>query len=199
MKNFKLLLIVVLFLFNEELIFGQSDSISIIKPFGMGLHIEHFGLNNRGDINNGLANKVLLSISPINKLRLEPEIGFKFNSVDANQAVYLGLGIFTMIQKERLNFYFGLRLKYSIIKWEDFQIETINGNSTIITIYNKIKRFSIGHTLGCEYYFGNNFSLGGEFAFVYGTINIIEPEPIYSDGKSNTMSSDIGLFIRFYF
>jgi len=73
-------------------------------------------------------------------------------------------------------------------------------SSSETTSSETTNRFIIGPAIGCEYYLGDNFSFGGEFALKYGSMKTVEdPEPFdYKDEKSYYFTTDSGLFIRFY-
>jgi len=204
MKNSKLIILGAVFCFSGSQLFSQTESSpsSIIKPFGIGLHIEQFKLNDINDLYNAPANKIIFTISPTHSLRLEPEFGFmttKNKTTDLkNNSIYMGLGAFAMIQRNKLNVYGGLRFEYAVIKWENGY--TYNG-STTITTSNKTNRFIIGPVIGCEYYLGDNFTFGGEVGLKYASLKTTEdPNPANKkDEKSNYFTTDTGLLIRFYF
>lgn len=202
MKISKLIILGAIFCFSCSQLFSQTESSSIIKPFGIGLHIEQFKLNDIGDLYNSPANKIIFTISPNHSFRLEPEFGFttgKNKSTDLkNSSIYLGLGAFGMIQRNKLNIYSGLRFEYAVIKWENGY--TYNGSTTISTS-NKTNRLTIGPVIGCEYYLGDNFTFGGEVGLKYASLKTTEdPNPSnYNDEKSNYFTTDTGLLIRFYF
>lgn len=176
MKISKLIFLGVIICFNYSQLFSQTENTSLIKPFGIGLHIEQFKLNDIGDLNSAPANKLIFIISPNNSLRLEPEFGFKTGKNKTsdlkNSGIYMGLGVLGMIQRNKLNIYGGLRSEYAIIKWDD----AFGYNSTKTS--NKTNRLSIGPAIGCEYYLGENFAFGGEAGLKYATLKTIEdPKP----------------------
>ena len=201
MKMIRFILVGTVLLLNFGFLMGQTESGPLIKPFGIGLHIEQFKLSDIGDLNLAPANKLEFIISPTNSFRLEPEVGVKFGKDKTNNlknsSVYLGLGAFGMIQRSKLNIYLGLRLEYAMLKWDD----TYYSGYTNTNVQYKTNRFTIGPALGCEYYLGENFSFGGELALKYATMKTtIDPKPTgYKDGEGNYFTTDTGLFIRFYF
>ena len=201
MKISRLIILGAIFCFNCSQLFSQTESSSLIKPFGIGLHIEQFKLNDIGDLNSSPANKIIFTISPNNSLRLEPEFGFKTGKNKTsdlkNSSIYMGLGALGMIQRNKLNIYGGLRFEYAIIKWDDGYV--YNGTSTKTS--QKTNRLTIGPVIGCEYYLGDNFAFGGEVALKYATLKTTkDPKSTnYKDQESNYFTTDTGLFIRFYF
>ena len=195
MKNFKLILLGAILCFNFSTLFSQTESKSLIKPFGIGLHIEQFKINDILDLQNTPANKIVLSISPSKSFRLEPELGLRFAKSQANSAsassVSLGLGAFGMFQRNKLNLYAGVRLEYA----------TMKSTSTYSTATNLSNRIMAGPALGAEYYLGENFTFGGEVGLRYASsTTTIDPKPTgYTDTKSSYFTTDTGLFVRFYF
>lgn len=180
-------------------LFGQTDSTSIIKPFGIGLHLEQFKINDISDLTDFPGNKIALSISTGNSFRFEPEFGFrsgKGESGDLNtksSTVTLGLGSFIMFQHKKLNTYIGFRMELGIMKFtEDYMGSKVT---------EKSDRFLIGPAIGAEYFLGEKFSFGGEI----GLRNVSskttkEPKPTgYQNEKISFFATDTGLFVRFYF
>lgn len=198
LRRFIILLAIICFNFSQ--LFSQTEVTSLIKPFGIGIHIEQFKLNDLTDL-RAPANKIIFSISPSNLFRFEPEFGFKMGedkNIDAKYSgFYMGLGALGMFQRNKLNLYGGLRFEYAFIK-EKRTYTAINFIETTST--ETTNRFIIGPAIGCEYYLGDNFSFGGEFALKYGSLKTVEdPEPVdYKDEKSYYITTDSGLFIRFY-
>lgn len=200
MRILRIVFLVAIICFYCNQLFSQTESSSIIKPFGIGLHIEQFKLYDIEDLDNAPANKIILVISPNNSFRLEPEFGLKtgddITSDLKNSSIYWGLGALGMIQHNGINIYGGLRFEYAIIKWEE------SGSAfDYKKITNKSNRIIIGPAIGCEYYLGDNFALGGEVALKYAILKTTkDPMPsYYKDQESNYFVTDTGLFIRFYF
>lgn len=198
MKISRIIILGAVICFNCLQLFSQSESSSLIKPFGVGLHIEQFKLNDINDLNSAPANKIIFTISPSNSFRIEPEFGFKTGKNKTsdlkNNSIYMGLGALGMIQRNKLNIYGGLRFEYAILNWDDAY--GYNGSKTSY----KTNRLTIGPAIGCEYYLGDNFSFGGELVLKYGSLKTTqEPNPSnYKDKESNYFTTDTGLFIRFY-
>jgi hypothetical protein len=180
---------------------GQSQDTckTLIKPFGFGLHIEQFKLNDITDLNDAPANKLIFTYSPNCHFRIEPELGFRFNndktSNTKTNGVFYSLGIFGMVQHNKLNLYSGLRLEYDNIQSKSNN-DIING----VALNNTTNRFMIGPVLGGEYFLGNNFTLGAEVAIKYVTLKKTYSVPNQDENdNSNYFMTDSGLFLRFYF
>ena len=77
MKTTKILALLSLFILFFNQLFAQDDKKSIIKTFGIGLHIEQFKLNDISDLGDAPANKIVFVISPVKSFRVEPEIGYR--------------------------------------------------------------------------------------------------------------------------
>ncbi|MCX6223652.1 MAG: outer membrane beta-barrel protein [Bacteroidia bacterium] len=198
MKKFKFVILGAIICFNFGTLFSQTEKKSLIKPFGIGLHIEQFKLNDITDLANSPANKIILSISPSRSFRLEPELGLRFakdqNSDNSSNCVYMGLGALGMFQRNNLNLYAGLRFEYGMI---NVNSKDYNGAKRT----DETNRVTLGPVLGAEYYLGENFTFGGEVGFRYVSIgSTVSPKPTgYEDSKTSNFSTDTGLFVRFYF
>ncbi len=199
MKIIRFILFGAILQLNLGLLMAQTEKVALIKPFGIGLHIEQFKLYDLTDVNYAPANKLIFTISPWSSFRFEPEFGFRFNNDKTNSkknhGVYFGLGAFKMIQHNKLNIYGGVRIEYASIKWNIGGSSLIygaaGGNPTSFTT-----RFTIGPALGCEYYLGENFAFGGELGLKYASLKSTISD---KELKSNYFTTDTGLFIRYYF
>jgi hypothetical protein len=204
MKISKVLLFGVVACFGITQLFGQTAaSTSAIKSFGIGLHVEQFKYNDVSDFNSAPANKIVLTFNPSSSFRIEPEVGFRSGKNTTsnlkNSSINLGLGLFSMSLHNKLNFYYGLRLEYANIQYEDHDSE-FSGYGTK-TISHATNRFSIGPAIGCEYFLGDNFTFGGEVAIKYASLETTESPKAsnYKAVDSNYFTTDAGLFVRFYF
>lgn len=192
MKTSKLALLGVIFCFNFSYLLSQTEKPSLIKSFGIGLHLQQFTSNYLFDMESLPTSKFILVISPNNFFRLEPEFGFwtaKEKSEEVSMKnINIGLGVLGMIQYNKLNTYGGLRCEYALTKYGDD------------TSY-KSNNFSISPTIGTEFYLSENFSFGGEIAFKYSSMkSSIDPLPTYfEESEISSFSTETGLFIRFYF
>ena len=178
---------------------GQDNEDEPIKLFGLGMHIEQFKLVDiASDITTAPANKIMLTITPNNKFRIEPEVGLNFfndkESELKNKSIHFGVGTFGMFQRGKVNLYTGLRFEYANISVEYFDWNT-GDKST-----ERINRISLGPAIGAEYFFGKHFSFGGEISLKYMNLKS-------KDGRNNNgadrdevyFTTDSGLLLRFYF
>ncbi len=178
--------------------FGQkSDNSTDLKVFGFGMHIEQFKLTDiTMDISTAPANKLVLTITPTNNFRLEPEIGFNnLNNKESelkDKSVHVGIGGYGMFQKGKTNFYGGLKFEYANIS-----TEYTDWNSDKQT--DKIKRFTLGPAIGAEFFFGKHFSFGGEIGIKFMNLKSKDSQNNDWDHKQNYITTDSGLLLRFYF
>ncbi|MHC1702884.1 MAG: hypothetical protein AB9846_03145 [Tenuifilaceae bacterium] len=197
MKKLRLVTLIAILCFSVNQLFSQTESTSIIKPFGIGLHIEQFKINDISDLEMAPANKIVFTISPLATFRIEPEIGFKYGkdkeSENKVRFTNIGFGMYAMAQKNKLNFYYGIKLELGVMK-------VIEKEFTDEYTY-KTNRTMLGPVVGVEYYLGENFTFGGEFGFKYvKTKSTIDPTPTgFEDDENTYYTTDSGLFIRFYF
>lgn len=196
MKKVNLLNVVMItfILFSCSTMYGQNRNDSSLKLFGLGLHMEQFRLNDL-NLNFIPANKIIFTINPNNNWRIEPEIGFNnINNKDAelkDKSLSLGIGVLGMYQRGRANIYAGLRFEYS-----DISHEYLSGFGKKQT--EKLVGLAIGPVVGVEFFFGHNFSIGGEVALKY--INLKAKDSQYDDDAEQvTITTETGLLLRFYF
>ncbi len=177
-KNFISILIILLISFDT---YCQSKDSVMLKPIGIGLHIEQFKIADL--LNEQLApvNKLVLVLNSNNNFRIEPELGFRTGkSNDVNNSVLaFGIGVFGMNQRNKLNLYYGGRFEYAKVSIS----ETEMYSSDITTLM-------IGPAFGAEYFLSEIFSLGGEMSLLYTHL---------SSGTNYYWSTNTGLFFRFYF
>lgn len=177
----------------------STESSSFIRTFGVGIHLEQFKIHDTGGyFENIPANKIVFTINPSRSFRLEPEFGFNTNkrtmgdTERKNNNWNMGLGTFGMTQFNRLNVYYGARFAYDIQTSKEMYA---NGNET-----TKVNFFTLGPAIGCEYFLANQVALGGEFGIKYGTISTDEEDSQFPDDEDeNSLWTDTGLFLRFYF
>lgn len=153
--------------------------------------MEQFKTNDLTDPYYVPITKFVLNININNSFRLEPEIGFNIGiNNNKNKNLGLGLGVFHLRQINKLNIYVGVRCEYNKMKVRD---DSYNINST-----RETKKLHTGPALGCEYFFGDHFSIGGELGvkFTYFTTTL---NPGGMSDSNSFMSSDTGLLLRFYF
>ncbi|MDH5366619.1 MAG: hypothetical protein OEW67_06500 [Cyclobacteriaceae bacterium] len=203
------LAILLALVFSNYVVYAQdSDESNDLRVFGLGMHIEQFKWLDIASF-SGVApvNKIMLTITPSNSFRIEPEFGFNYynNKTGANsntgylknRVTTFGIGVFGMKQWTKTNIYYGLRMDNGIVKneYEDFNF---NGNLIIET--EKINRFSIGPSIGVEYLFGKHFSFGGEIGIKSITNKSTNSQfSVNGETKESYFATDTGLLIRFYF
>ena len=204
-------LIILIFTFQKT--FSQETDFETdteLKKFGIGLHIEQFKIQDLWSSSFAPVNNIIFTISPSNKWRLEPSIGFSnakdeygsgtYTSTSTIKGIYFGLGGFGMYQAGKTNLYFGARIEQAKIIDES----KYSGGGTTNTNTNTTKRFMIGPVIGAEYFLGKHFSFGGEVAlknYSYKTesIDSSNPNPTPQENESNSFSTETGLLLRFYF
>ena len=181
----------------------DTDDLQINK-FGIGLHVEQFKMIDLMSYDFVPLNKLILSISPSEKFRIEPSIGFSsskseedddtYNEKDTNSGVFFGIGALGMKQVGSTNIYYGIRFEYGNLTSKN---ESTNYSRTVTS-----RRIMVGPVVGAEYFLGKHFSFGGEIALKnYSSKNKFE----YSDPDNNfettgsLFSTESGLLIRFYF
>ena len=181
----------------------KNDSSSIIKPFAIGLHYEQFKIY---DLDHNYdfylenyypapVNRVVITINPQRHFRIEPELGAHFSnqkvygSWSKSTGLHLGLGIFRMYQKDKLNVYSGVRIEYQYT-----EIKTSYPNA----IKPKSNTYIFGPVIGGEYFLGTNFTIGAEIGLKYFKLKSNYSNSTYEDVNSSNFLISYGLFIRFY-
>lgn len=176
---------------------ATTEAASIIRPFGVGIHLEQFKIHDMGGYYENIpSNRIVFTINPSRSFRLEPEFGFNTNKRTVGDTERksnnwnLGLGTFGMTQFNKLNIYYGARFQYDIQSSKG--IYATSGETT------KVNFFTLGPALGCEYFLANQITLGGELGVKYGTISSDDNDTSNSE-EENSLWTDTGLFLRFYF
>ncbi len=192
------LLAIGLLTFSNIQLSGQNteEQMTGIKTFGLGMHVEQFKLSEIAmDLATAPANKIVFTINPTNNFRLEPEIGFNyFKDKDSDlrdKSYHVGLGGFGMIQRGKTNIYGGLRFEYARI------LNEYHENYDVVET-EKSNRFSFGPAIGAEYFFGPNFSFGGEIGIENMALKTKNSQYNNEDTKQNYFATKTGLFVRFY-
>lgn len=201
MKQFviRILTILALLGINNSIVKSQTNETTPeIKVFGLGLHIEQFRLS---DLSTNISlvpvNKLIFTVTSKNRFRYEPEIGFSYERDKdndlSNKTMHIGLGVYGMTQKGRTNIYGGVKFEYANISSEYFDWDTFAKETM------KVDRFSIGPTIGAEYFFGDHFSIGGEINLIYRDIKTTNSQYSFDNENSDFVSIETGLLLRFYF
>jgi len=118
------------------------------------------------------------AVIPTKEGKIEPSIGYFGMSEGENSInmTSLGLGLLkNYYSNENIKSYAGIRGVYMIIAATDQDSESI---------------MSLSAVTGAEYYFNNNFSIGGETRFTY-----LKPN---DDSDMSMRNLDSVLFFRFY-
>jgi hypothetical protein len=187
-------------LLTSTVLYGQdSEEKFNVRKFGIGLHIEQFKLTDiTTNIYSTPPNRIVLTITPFSFIRIEPEIGFNrvknkdyMELIDKN--FVFGIGGYGMIQRGRTNIYGGI--KFDLCKISDEYIETYPFSVEKATT----DRLAIGPVVGSEYFFGNHFSFGGEVGIKMIKLKTENAQYSGDNGEMNYLTTDTGLFIRFYF
>ncbi|OFX39328.1 MAG: hypothetical protein A2X08_04190 [Bacteroidetes bacterium GWA2_32_17] len=120
------------------------------KPVGLGVDVAGvLGWTDENETYRTYSPMVIfLSLTPDPNFRIETEIGALFFS-GGDAYYYFSFGLLGMWQKEKANFYSGVKL----IRITDAQITTFNP------------------TIGGEYIFGEHFSIGSEIGFPFAIAN----------------------------
>jgi hypothetical protein len=187
---------------NVGYLVAQTTPAFSVKHLGIGMHIEQFRVSEVGNMYTAPVNKILLSWNPDQAFKVEPEFGFISGKNKAddlkNSGMYLGLGLFGMTQRNRLNIYGGARLEAATIKWED-KVYTGSGPYTIQK--TKAQRYSLSPVVGGEYFLADNFTFGGEVGLKFMAYKtVVTPSSSYNNEDDQTaLTTETGLFVRFYF
>jgi hypothetical protein len=141
--------------------------------------------------------KIVMSVSPFKHMRFEPEFAINFlRTKEFNiklRTIYYGLGIFGMIQKQKMNIYGGARfgLMKSINRDFDYNTGSIETGEAV--------SYSLEPVIGAEYLFGNHFSVGAEMGVNFYNVNTYDYPNTGGDIKISYILTDTGVFFRYYF
>ena len=166
--------------------FGQESEPKLeLTKIGLGLNFTPFNLTDYYSVDYS-PSKLMITYTPIKFLRIAPEIGYmstKDNNYKTSFLAY-GAGLFFMNQKGKTNIYGGPKVEFATTKYT-------NGSET-----SKAGRLTIAPTIGAEYFLGQHFSLGGEFALKFISFKAIDSGSNPDDKITTTGAS---AQIRFYF
>ncbi len=150
------------FLLTQPLLAQENENNG--SKFGFGVHlfdiVDHNYFNDSSPLNS-----VLMTIDFNDKIRLEPSVGFSVS--DGFDQYSIGIGIFGKKPKQNFNILYGLRLGY------------YSNETTKIAV--------ISPTLGGEYFFIENFSIGCE----------VQLSNVLNDGDFSILTSS-SVIVRFY-
>lgn len=192
--------------------FSQSEDSKVQPPlFGLGLNLTQFQYSDlySYELYGAPANNLMLTVSPLKALRIEPEFGymsFKRETTDGNGQKHdlrnkisaFGVGVFGMMQRGKTNLYGGVRYEMAAItsEWLDVEYDWTFGTASYFIREDKSTRSTISPTVGAEYFLGDHFSIGGEFSF-----RIMSITTKYYGGpteKESQTATGAGLQMRFY-
>jgi hypothetical protein len=159
-KQIALLTLFLITLCTTQSLFGQEDEINHSK-FGLGVTL--FNLTEYAYESDEPNNSVYMTIDIGSKFRLEPVITFVFS--DESEQYSIGIGGFGRKSISKFNILYGLRLGKSSNE-------------------NKL----IAPTIGGEYYFIKNFSIGSE----------VQLRGLHNNGDW-TVFTNSSVMVRFYF
>jgi hypothetical protein len=174
-----------------------------LRKFGIGLYANQLKLTDNQSSGNLITTpKVLLSYNIQRYLRLETNFGLQTLKRDdyKSNGYHLGLSCLGMLQKEKVNFTYGIMAGYDNKKIE----ETTTSLNGVLEYDIENKRISLGPKIGAEYLFSTYFSIGGEIGLVYYNDNYKQTggNRYYEVNDEYTTTSwflDSGLFVKFYF
>jgi len=204
-QNF-ILVFVVIFLLSSIPNYAQDEASKKTTKIGIGVtisDIKDLFQSIMGDGNAAPSIYIPIDISPA--FRIEPEISYyKFSekeeynsSTDENRitSYSIGLGLSSMNRRGSVNLFYGARFgmikassvnEYTYIGGADKDEETGSG-------------FYIAPTIGGEYFFSENFAMGGEVQIKYSSTKW-EGENGGDEGVKRSVLSTRALFsVRFYF
>jgi hypothetical protein len=142
-------------------LFGQDDETTGSK-FGLGVtlfNLSEYSFDNQFEP----INSIYMTIDIGKKFRLEPTIGFAIS--EGFEQYSVGVGAFGVKPMSQFKLLYGLRLAY--------------GNA---------ETFAVAPTVGGEYYFVKNFSIGSE----------VQLRGLFNDGDW-VVFSNASVLVRFYF
>ena len=171
-----------------------------LRIFGIGLHAEQYKISDVITSSfNAYNSTVLLPLNLTQHFRVEPEFGVLWMNDKEDEETSLGIsggfGLFGMFQKEKVNFYVGIRFLVDALTMDGFY--SYNGESS----KEKYRALKTGPALGFEYFLINHFSIGGEFGlrYVSSKTSYDIPDTELEDSKAEMFNFDSGLFVRAYF
>ena len=195
MKKSTPLSFVLLVLLSTSLLSQSDDSKNQNIKIGLGLDLE---FANFDSYPNFPPTNIILSIKPINSLRIEPGIGFyteksesDTNGEDSNyRRTKLGLGGYWVISTKKISPYIGLYFDYSRLNYD------YDGNTTNESGYT----LRLGPAIGLEYIISENFSIGGDFLILnkHEKFDFDYPDE-YRGYKTTGWATASKLLFRFYF
>lgn len=208
--------LIAVFILASSAIYAQNaaeNSSAEFKPKLLGIGIITSVLNTDDiyqDYPMEVCNKVIITITPIKNLRIQPVLGYfatKEHSDDIGEDLKtsnltFGAGIYGMWQKGNTNFYFGPKLISTIYK-NDYVDMISNPNPPYTYLKEKatntFSTFSYGLFVGGEYFIGSHFSVGAELGVMNSKIDFESTETTFEKYTANKFMTRTDLLVRFYF
>lgn len=192
-----------LFLFSSAS--AQESSIKPLPVFGFGMHVEQFRFGemfSTDDLNISPVNTFVLTLNIDNVFRIEPEFGVysqhNKNSDLSSNLTRFGVGIYGMFQKGNVNFNAGVTIR-SISLSEEHMTTSGYPAYSPYKVTDEESWFAFGPSIEGEYFFSRHFSLGGNIAILFSSVNNTPGEPNATAIKSSAANTSTGLNVRFYF
>ena len=219
MKTIKYLLIFLVILLSNSLAqdSGNNDKSG---TWGLGVSIVDIYdfLSGAGYYATPLNPNIIIPIFFSSGLKIEPSFGFisykneiKSESQFSNQTrtntqrnIQFAVGVFPLTKKDKFILYYGAHIGYIITSSESQMVTKFNDGSVdrdddVV----KGNGYFFAPAIGGEYFFSDNFSIGGEIQLKYSTVRQKEradEDTEYPDEEFSDRTSFRSLFIvRFYF
>ena len=203
MKNLYLVLLVFTFLLLNHSTFAQTEPAPSNSQIGAGIRFSPFDAAAPTSSSNIYSSRLIIPINIGSNFRVEPELGYR-NDKEENQSestkintFSFGIGVFGIKKIQNVNAYGGIRLDMT----NSTQTAQSSSNTNYTTT-DKLKSFGIGPSIGCEYIFGRQFVIGGEFWLPFGSNDTTYTSTISSSSRKSTnkFSAIIpSLVFRFFF
>jgi hypothetical protein len=157
-----------------------------------------------------IAPTILVPITITSRFRVEPEVGFYWNSAVNTDSfgtqtqtrtrttgvLDIGVGAFGLTSTERFTVYYGGRVAYLRMTQSD-----VSGSGPESYSYPTAPGYLVAPAFGGEYFLADHLSLGGEVQVRY-TSSTFQSNPSRTSGQSNivakTTSTRGALVLRFY-
>jgi len=168
--------------------------------FGFGMSLGgSFSVDMTGDVN------FYFPIRIGENIRIEPEFGIMYSSWDfeyegetyngSERIIRIGIGVMPVIQRGKLDMYYGLRTGVHLAALED-PARTIYSPEPFVLSYSRTDWY-IAPAFGGEYFVSSHFSVGGEVQLEF---------MIFSDYDDYSRTTDVRViqnrnlfFVRWYF
>jgi Outer membrane protein beta-barrel domain len=153
---------------------------------------------------------ILVPINVTSRFRVEPQVGFYWNSAvnttsvgtqtqtetRTSSVLHVGSGVFGLTSTERFTVYYGGRVAYLRVTQSD-----VTGSSPNAYTYPTAPGYFVAPVVGGEYFLSDHLSLGGEVQVRYtsSTFDANANNRVQSNITSKTASTHGAFVLRFYF